>query len=107
MSNQKVRLSKSIVAEALPTDREYVLWDNRLAGFGLRVRPSGAKSFVYVYRSPGGRRGTVRRVTLKGTHADVAFEAAKKEAAKFHGGGDPVAERAAAADTAAKARKVL
>jgi integrase len=107
MPNQKVRLSKSVVAEAQPTDREYVLWDNRLAGFGLRVRPSGAKSFIYVYRSPGGRRGTVRRVTLKGSHPDVAFEAAKKEAVHFHGGGDPVAERAAANDAAAKARKVL
>jgi len=29
-----------------PTDRDFVKWDGELKGFGVRVRPSGAKSFI-------------------------------------------------------------
>lgn len=91
----KVRLTKSVVAEAAPQEREYVLWDSRVAGFGLRVRPTGSKRFIFAYRTPGGRSGAYKRVTIKASHPDHAFEQAKALAGQYHGGGDPAGEKTA------------
>lgn len=107
MRSEKVRLSKVTVAEAKPADREYVLWDNRIDGFGLRVRPTGNKAFVYVYRTPGGRSGKVRRVTIKASDADGAFKQAAALAGHFYAGRDPAADKAAERDEVIKARKAM
>ena len=107
MQNQKVRLTKTIVGEAKPGEREYVIWDSRLAGFGLRVRPSGARSFVFVYRTPGGRKGKTQRVTIKGDSPEAAFEHAKGLQVRYHGGADPAAERLEEKQAVAAARAAL
>lgn len=103
----KVRLTKHVVAQAQPAEREYTLWDNRIAGFGLRVRPSGAKSFCFQYRTPGGRGGKSQRVTIKVTNPDVAFAQAKALAAQHHGGADPAGEKAQQREKIAEARNAL
>ena len=57
---ESAKLSKPIVDAAGPDAAEYTLWDSEVPGFGLRVRPSGAKSFVLMYRA-GGR---LRKLTV-------------------------------------------
>jgi hypothetical protein len=47
----KGRITKKTVDGLVVTDKDYVHWDGELTGFGVRVRPSGAKSFVAVYRA--------------------------------------------------------
>ena len=37
-------------------DVEYMVWDTRIAGFGVRVRPSGHKSYVYHRHAEGQSR---------------------------------------------------
>ncbi|MGO4316350.1 tyrosine-type recombinase/integrase [Agrobacterium sp. MCAB5] len=88
----KKKISRAVFENAEPhvdgkTTR--IIWDSRLAGFGLRVRPTGAKSFVYVYRSGG----KPKWVTIKATSADDAFDQATEMANLYHRGKDPVAER--------------
>lgn len=107
MANEKVKLTKTAVADAQPRAHEYVLWDSRLPGFGLRVRPTGSKAFIFVYRSAGGRSGVVRRVTIKANNPDVAFVRAKDLAAEFYGGADPAAAKAEAKQELADARRML
>lgn len=107
MQSQKVRLTKNVVSRAEPGPREYVLWDQRIAGFGLRVRPTGAQSFIFVYRTPGGRKGKAQRVTIKTKNPDVAYEQAKRLQARYHGGADPAAERAEEKRAVAAARDAL
>jgi len=107
MDNRKVKLTKTVVTNAQPAEREYMIWDSRVAGFGLRVRPSGSKSFVFVYRSAGGRAGKVQRVTIKADHPDVAFGRAKELAGQHHGGRDPVAERQKADEAIQRVRRTL
>ncbi|MEQ1707978.1 MAG: site-specific integrase [Terricaulis sp.] len=48
------RLGKRSVDGLAPAEKEYVVWDDELKGFGIRVRPSGAKTYVATYRH--GRR---------------------------------------------------
>ena len=51
--------------EALESDgSEFMIWDDSLTGFDVRVRPSGAKSYVVVYRAGSGRGAPMRRYTI-------------------------------------------
>lgn len=43
------RLSKKAVDAARPRLKDYVIWDDDLPGFGLRVFASGKRSYVLQY----------------------------------------------------------
>ena len=81
-------LSEHAVA-ALPAGRDTVIWDPTLAGFGLRVYPSGAKVYVVQARGPQG----TRRVTV-GRHGVIEAQEARRRAgriiARIKAGGEPV-----------------
>src|ERR1700731_998107 len=100
MTEKRFRFTKSAVdGLAIPTEAEVgtvgyrMVWDTQVIGFGLQLRPSGLKTFIFVYRNKGGR---VRRLTI-GRYGRVTVDQAR-EAAKQHNGvvalgGDPVADR--------------
>ena len=58
-----------------PQTSRFEVWDTKLPGFGVRVSPSGTKSFVLMYRANGNK---VRR-TL-GKYPVLALSDARKEA---------------------------
>ena len=60
MAVKRRRLTDANVAKLAPTTREYTVWDTRHAGLGVRVRPSGHRSFVYLRKGTGG----AQRITL-------------------------------------------
>ena len=41
------RLTDPGIAKLKPRRTEYIVWDSRVAGLGVRVRPSGRRSFVW------------------------------------------------------------
>jgi Arm domain-containing DNA-binding protein len=96
MSGQTI--TKTLVDGLEPAASEYTIWDAKLPGFGVRVRPSGAKSFVIVYRAGTGRTAPVRRLTLAAV-GKIAPEAARTQAKILLGtvanGADPAAEKRA------------
>ena len=49
-----VRLTKRAVDGLAPTNRELRVYDADLSGFGVRVMPSGFKSWFVEYRPKGG-----------------------------------------------------
>ncbi len=73
MTAKKRRLTDATVAKLIPASREYTIWDARHAGLGVRVRPSGHRSFVYCRRGDDG----ARRITL-GSAALTSVEEARR-----------------------------
>ncbi|OWJ69051.1 integrase [Inquilinus limosus] len=91
------RLTKRIV-DALQHDprRDVFLWDTELRGFGVRVKPSGTRTFLIQYRNAERR---TRRFVI-GQYGvltvELARDLAKKQLASVVDGGDPSAKRRAA-----------
>jgi integrase len=94
MTTQK--LTKKLVDTLDAPARDAIVWDSELAGFGLRLRPGGSKTFIVQYRVGGGRSGTPRRFTV-GRYGVFTVEEARSEAKKVLGavatGKDPAAKR--------------
>lgn len=69
------KLTKRLVDAAEPREKDYVVWDDELPGFGLRVFTSGKRSYVLQYRA----LGRSRRYTI-GLHGVWTAEGARQEA---------------------------
>src|SRR5216684_2869922 len=91
-----VKITKRVVDAADVREKDYVIWDDELPGFGLRVFTSGKRSYVIQYRA----RGRSRRYTI-GLHGAWAPETARQEAKVQFGrvarGDDPAEESSAIA----------
>jgi hypothetical protein len=59
-----LRITKRTVDALQSSCNEFTVWDNAVTGFGVRVRATGAKSYVVVYRAGAGRGAPVRRYTI-------------------------------------------
>ena len=53
---RRKRLTDAGIARLRPKEREYTLWDTAVAGLGVRVRPSGSRTFVYRRKTADGVR---------------------------------------------------
>jgi integrase len=89
-----MKLTKRTVS-SIPPDatRDIYAWDNEVRGFGLRIKPSGVRSFIVQYRNAN---GVSRRVTI-GKYGvvtvDEARALAKLALAEVIKGGDPATKR--------------
>jgi integrase len=93
MARQK--LTKTSVEAIAPGPEDVVVWDLTLPGFGLRVKPTGVRSYIVQHRNR--ESGASKRLTI-GQHGSLlTLEQAKKQArgllADAMRGKDPVAER--------------
>jgi hypothetical protein len=91
MSRQTI--TKTVVDGLQAQESEYAVWDEKLPGFGVRVRPSSAKSFIVVYRAGTGRTAPTRRFTIAAV-GKIAPDQARNQAKILLGaiaaGSDPV-----------------
>ncbi|MBL8667120.1 MAG: integrase arm-type DNA-binding domain-containing protein, partial [Rhodospirillales bacterium] len=96
------RITKTLVEKLAPSERDVFAWDRELRGFGLRVKPSGIRSYLVQYRNAQGRS---KRMTI-GEHGRLTAEEARKQArlilAEVEKGQDPAEVR----DTVRKAPSV-
>ena len=53
---RRKRLTDAGIARLTPEAREYTVWDMNIAGLGVRVRPSGSKTWVYHRKTSEGMR---------------------------------------------------
>ena len=96
----RITLNKRNVDALKPEDKPWIAWDDRLTGFGLRVHPTGAKSFIVNYRAgDGGRKAPNKRVVI-GRYGKITADQARRLAQETLGrvasGDDPAGERAEA-----------
>ena len=84
------KLTKRLLDSVKAKEKDLVLWDEELPGFGIRVKPSGVKSFCIQYRNIHGRS---RRLTV-GRYGRLTLAESRKEArlilAEVEKGRDPV-----------------
>jgi integrase len=103
-----VKLTKRVVDELAPdpAGRDRWAWDSELRGFGLRVLPSGVRSYAVQYRDQSGR---TRRISL-GRHGvltpDLARKLAVQRLAEVARGENPSVERRAARTKARQTQTV-
>ena len=96
-----MRLTEKSVARITPRERDVFEWDDALPGFGVRVKPSGVKSYMIQYR-----RGAISKRMTIGSCALFRLEQARDRGRRFLSAAkdseDPAAER----DKARKAPSV-
>ena len=106
VARHKFTLTKTAVDALEPAQKSWLAWDDRLTGFGVRVQPTGVKSYFVNYRVGGGGRKARNRRLVLGRHGRISAEQARRMAHRMlgevAGGGDPAKER-----TEARAMPVL
>lgn len=96
MANQKIRITASRISRLnfdpnKPTKQ--IIFDSQLAGFGVRIYPSGRKVYVLQYGSSARRRLMVIAPCTTGKDVDVVREKAQELLRKKHSDGiDPLSE---------------
>ena len=82
------KLTKRFVDALTVEDKDYIIFDTDVVGFGVRILPSGRKSYLVQYRN-GGR---TKRLAL-GKHGTLTTDEARKQAIQRLGevanGNDP------------------
>jgi integrase len=91
MAEQRKALTKRVVEAICPCpERQLFLWDAKVPGFGLRILPSGRRSYIFQYRTKSRQQ---RRIVL-GVHGPLTTDIARGMAADMYEavrkGGDPV-----------------
>ena len=86
------KLTKRTVDAAKPFERDYIIWDDAIPSFGLRIFASGRRSYLVQYR----KAGRTKRFTL-GAHGHLTAEEARTKARKLLSaitdGADPSGDR--------------
>ena len=95
------KLTKTLVeAIPVPDQSPTFVWDDRIAGFGIKVLASGSRKYILKYRTAGGRGAQQRWLSL-GTHGAITVDQARvialKASAQVAAGDDPQQERRAVA----------
>ncbi|MDE0173054.1 MAG: site-specific integrase [Defluviicoccus sp.] len=80
-----MRLTDGAVARLRPREREYAVWDRRVAGLGVRVRPTGGRTWVMLEETTEGR---TRRRSL-GPVSTMSVEEARRACHARRAAGEP------------------
>lgn len=77
------KLNQTVATRLEPRDRPYIRFDRTPPGFGCRVTPAGARSWVFEYRPGGGHGSATRRITLGRIEA-LPYPRARKAAESLY-----------------------
>ena len=93
----RLTLTKRSVESLVPSAAPWIAWDDKLTGFGVRIQPSGTKSFLINYRANGGGRYSPNRRLVIGRFGRMTAAEARTRARALLGlvaaGEDPASKR--------------
>lgn len=93
-----LKISRSSVSRLPAVEKTTIFYDSELKGFGLKILPSGVRSWVVEYRPGISGRGTAKRRVVLGQPPLVTPEKARQLAkdilAEARVGADPASKRA-------------
>ena len=93
-----LNLTKRSVDALTPGAKAFIAFDSQVHGFGVRVMPSGVKTFILEYRPNGGGRAVAKRRLKIGRFGPLTVDEAREKAKRAHArvelGADPSAEKA-------------
>lgn len=94
-----LKLTKAAVDRIPATALRRIVWDTELSGFGVRIEPSGTRTFLIRYRANGGGRQAPKRFQTIGRYGNLTVDEARRQAKILLGaaakGEDPAGERGA------------
>jgi len=90
------KLTKKLVESSIPKQKDYVVWDDEIKGFGCRILPSGHKTYVFHYTSPTTKKYSYLKIGIHGNFTvDLARDKAKKWCADIAQDIDPKEQKKA------------
>jgi hypothetical protein len=91
----KVNLNDRLLKSLRPGDRPFEVMDSQVRGFGIRIMPTGVKTFILRRRYPGSTQPARRSL---GSYGEMSLAEAREKAAEWNAlvkkGIDPGAEEA-------------
>ena len=89
------KLTKALIDYSSPKDKNYIVWDTEIKGFGCQILQSGSKkTYVFYYWSPLTKKKGYIKIGCHGNiTVDFARNAAKKLASAVASGLDPKKEK--------------
>ena len=89
------KLTKALIDYSSPKDKNYIVWDTEIKGFGCQILQSGSKkTYVFYYWSPLTKKKGYVKIGCHGNiTVDFARNAAKKLASAVASGLDPKKEK--------------
>jgi len=73
------QLTKAVIDRSPNKPKDYIIWDDVIAGFGCRIYPS-KKTFIYSYRSPINKKSSCIKI---GVYGSITVDEARIQAKKF------------------------
>jgi integrase len=91
-----IKITRKSIADLHPAEKPVTYFDSTLPGFGLKIQPTGARSWILEYRPGAGGRAVAKKRMKIGSFATHTPEQAReaKTLARVTLGGDPAAARA-------------
>ena len=77
-----MKLTNKKIDQLIPDTKSYIVWDNEIRGFGVRVSLNSKKTFILKYRVGQGRSARVRKPVI-GTYGVMKVDEARKIARKW------------------------
>lgn len=71
------KLIKSLIDNSLPKEKDYIVWDSEIKGFGCRILPSRKKTYVFHYRAPLTKKSSYIKI---GIHGNLTVDEARTKA---------------------------
>lgn len=89
------KITKSLIDKTAAGEADVFIWDDELKGFGVRIQPSGTKTYMVRYRTQGGIQRKQKLGRTSDFPPDKARDLARKVFTQVAEGKDPMNERRA------------